>query len=350
MTGSRDIVHGDGRVQMRPAQRRRAAAERLGRQVDSRRAHSRLYPQIDPYATFYLQVPGGHELYVELCGTAGAKPAVVLHGGPGAGSSPFMRRFFDPARYQIVLFDQRGAGRSRPGGKLDANTTWDLVDDIERLRRHLRIERWQVFGGSWGSTLALLYAQAHPERVSELVLRGLFTMTKAELDWFYRGGAARFYPEAWADFLKPLGAEERADPIRAYHARLTSADEEERVRAARPWVRWETATAALRPARAGLVDASYALAFARIEAHYFANRGWFDRDDLIMAEMPRIADVPGVMVQGRYDMICPPHTAVALDEAWPAGRLRLVDDAGHALSEPGIAAELLRATDTFAVG
>ncbi|HUF56614.1 MAG TPA: prolyl aminopeptidase [Thermohalobaculum sp.] len=317
--------------------------------MDSRRAQSRLYPQIEPYRSFQLEVSAGHSLYVELCGTAGAKPVVVLHGGPGAGSSPFMRRFFDPARYQIVLFDQRGAGRSRPAGRLDANTTWDLVEDIERLRRHLRIARWQVFGGSWGSMLGLLYAQAHPERVSELVLRGLFTMTEGELDWFYRGGAARFYPEAWAEFLKPLPKAERDDPIAAYYRRLTSDDADERTRAARPWVRWETATAALRPARAGLVDASHAVAFARIEAHFFVHNGWLERDDHILAGMHRIADVPGVMVQGRYDMICPPHTAVALGRAWPAGNLRLVDDAGHALSEPGIAAELLRATDTFAI-
>lgn len=316
--------------------------------MDSRRAHSRLYPQIEPYRRFHLPVTDGHELYVELCGTPGAKPVVVLHGGPGAGTSPFMRRFFDPSRYQIVLFDQRGAGRSRPSGGLEANTTWDLVEDIDRLRRQLGLRRWQVFGGSWGSTLALLYAQSYPERVSELVLRGLFTMTKAELDWFYRGGAARFYPEAWSDFLSPLAPGERADPIGAYYSRLTSPREDEQTRAARPWVRWETATAALRPARAGLVDGAYARAFARIEAHYFVHCGWLEEDRQILRDMPKIADLPGVVVQGRYDMICPPHTAVELARRWPGARLKLIDDAGHALSEPGIATELLRATDRFA--
>jgi proline iminopeptidase len=312
------------------------------------KAAPRLYPAIEPYKRFRLRVGGGHELYVEICGTPGATPVVVLHGGPGAGVSPFMRRFFDPARYMVVLFDQRGTGRSTPHGGLEANTTWDLVADIERIREHLRIERWQVFGGSWGSTLALLYAQTHADRAASLVLRGLFTMTRSELDWFYGGGAARFFPEEWADFIAPIPQAEHGDLVGAYHRRLTGTDEAEQTRVARPWVRWEAATAALRPTRSGFIDAANARAFARIESHYFAHGGWLEQDNQILRDMPRIGAIPGVLVQGRYDMICPPHTAHRLMQAWPAGVLKLVDDGGHALSEPGIAAELIRATDRFA--
>ncbi len=312
------------------------------------KAAPRLYPAIEPYKCFHLPVGDGHELHVELCGTPGASPVVVLHGGPGAGISPFMRRFFDPARYLIVLFDQRGTGRSRPRGGLEANTTWHLVEDIERIREHLGLSRWQLFGGSWGSTLALLYAQRHPERVASLVLRGLFTMTRAELDWFYGGGAARFFPEEWANFTAPIPDPEQGDLIGAYYRRLTRGDEAGQTRLARSWVRWETATAALRPNRAGFIDTDYARAFARIESHYFAHGGWLEEDGQILRDMPRIAAIPGVIVQGRYDMICPPDTARRLARAWPAGVLKLVDNAGHALSEPGIAAELIRATDRLA--
>jgi proline iminopeptidase len=308
----------------------------------------RLYPSIEPFRRFHLAVGDGHELFVELCGTPGAAPVVVLHGGPGAGISPFMRRFFDPARYMVVLFDQRGTGRSNPRGSLVANTTWHLVEDIERIRAYLGIDRWQVFGGSWGSTLALLYAQRHPERIASLVLRGIFTMTRAELDWFYGGGAARFHPEEWADFTAAIPKAEHGDLIGAYYRRLTGRDEAEQVRAARPWVRWETATAALRANRSGYIEGAYARAFARIESHYFVHNGWLEEDGQVLRDMPRIADIPGVIVQGRYDMICPPETAHQLAGAWPAGILKLVPDAGHALSEPGIAAELIRATDRLA--
>jgi len=308
------------------------------------RTAPRLYPPIEPFRRFHLRVGGGHELYIELCGAPQGKPVLVLHGGPGAGISPFMRRFFDPARYLIVLFDQRGTGRSRPHGSLEDNTTWHLVEDIERIRGDLGIGRWQLFGGSWGSTLALLYAQRHPDRVTALVLRGLFTMTRSELDWFYGGGAARFFPEAWAEFIGPIPEAERGDLVGAYHRRLTAGDEAAQSALARPWVLWETATAALRPRRGGFVDAAYARAFARIESHYFVHRGWLEEDGQILRDMYRIAGIPGVMVQGRYDMICPPDTALRLSEAWPAGMLKLVDDSGHALSEPGIAAELIRAT------
>lgn len=303
----------------------------------------KLFPQTEPFKRFHLPVTGGHELYAELCGHSAGEPVVVLHGGPGAGTSPFLRRFFDPERYMTVLFDQRGAGRSRPRGSLVENTTWDLVEDIERLRKHLGVERWQVFGGSWGSTLALLYAQAHPERVSRLILRGVFTMTRAELQWFYGGPAGKFFPEAWADFISPIPMGERGDPIGAYYRRLTSEDQAEQTRFARPWVRWESACAALRPGSPGMVDGPYARAFARIESHFFVNHGWLEQDDQIYANMDRIASIPGVIVQGRYDMICPPATALRLAEAWPMAEVNLVDDAGHALSERGITEALLRA-------
>jgi proline iminopeptidase len=311
----------------------------------------RLYPQIEPYSRFRIEVGDGHELYCELCGNPEGKTAVVLHGGPGAGCSPFMRRFFDPKRYRILLFDQRGAGKSTPSGGLQNNTTWDLVGDLERLRAHLGVERWLLFGGSWGSALALLYAQSHPERVSELLLRGVFTMSKAELDWFYGGGAARFYPDAWEDFIEPIPADERHDLIGAYHRRLTAEDESLQTRFARPWVRWETSTAALRPPRGNPpVNGGYARAFARIESHFFQHRGWLERDDQIIAGMSRIAHVPGVIVQGRYDVICPPRTAAQLAARWPEAELVVIDDAGHALSEPGITSALIEATDRFRPG
>lgn len=308
----------------------------------------RLYPQIEPYQRLTLPVSGGHELYVETCGNPDGRPVIVLHGGPGAGCSPIMRRFFDPKLYRIVLFDQRGAGKSRPSGSLQNNTSWDLVEDIEKIRTRLGIDDWLVFGGSWGSTLALLYAQTHPDRVRAMILRGVFTMTQSELDWFYGGGAGRFYPEAWSDFMSPIPEEERADLIHAYHQRLIEGTEAEQMRFARPWVRWESSTAVLRPPRsAPPVNGGYARAFARIEAHYFVNKGWLERDDQIMARVDRIARIPGVVVQGRYDVICPPHIAYGLTEAWPASELVIIDDAGHALSEPGITSALVEATDRF---
>lgn len=308
----------------------------------------RLYPQIEPFRRFKLPVTGGHELYVEMCGNPEGKPAIVLHGGPGAGCSGYMRRFFDPKRFCAVLFDQRGAGKSTPPAGLDENTTWDLVEDIERIRDHLGVDEWLAFGGSWGSTLALLYAQAHPGRVDGLVLRGIFTMTRAELDWFYGGGAGKFFPEAWRDFIDPIPPSERDNLISAYHKRLTDPDESVQTRFARPWVRWENATAVLKPSRGSPpLHGQYARAFARIESHYFMNQGWLRTDRQILEDMPKIADIPGVIVQGRYDMICPPHTAAELDEVWPAGELVVIDDAGHALSEPGITSALIEATDRF---
>ncbi|GAB4284097.1 MAG: prolyl aminopeptidase [Roseovarius sp.] len=296
-----------------------------------------------------MAVGDGHQIYVEQSGNPEGRPVVVLHGGPGGGSSPAMRRFFDPCRYRIVLFDQRGCGRSTPHASVEANTTWHLVADIERIRCRLGIERWIVFGGSWGSTLGLIYAQTHPERVAHLVLRGVFTMTRAELDWFYGGGAARFWPEAWEAFQRPIPEAERGDMIAAYHRRLFSGDRAEEVRHARAWVAWENALATIAsPGTGGDSPADYARAFARLENHYFTHHGFLDHDGHILARMERIAEIGGTIVQGRYDMICPPEAAFRIARAWPRADLRLVPMAGHALSEPGITAELVRVMDALA--
>ena len=309
-----------------------------------------LYPAIEPFNRFRLSVPGGHDLYVEECGTRGAKPVVVLHGGPGGGCSPGMRRYFDPDAWHVILFDQRGCARSRPHASVERNTTWDLIDDIEAIRRRVGVESWTVFGGSWGAALGLLYAEEHPKRVTELILRGVFLMTQRELDWFYGGGAAQFFPDLWEEFVRPIPEEERDDLIEAYHRRLMSGDLARQTEFARIWARWEGSTATLRAdarLRPGFGDAAYARAFSRIECHYFHNRGFLPKDGHILAEIARIRDVPGVIVQGRYDMVCPPASAHMLHRAWPGSELRIIGDAGHALSEPGITAELLSATDGF---
>ncbi len=309
-----------------------------------------LYPAIEPFNRFRLSVPGGHDLYVEECGTKGAKPVVVLHGGPGGGCSPGMRRYFDPEAWHVVLFDQRGCARSRPHASVERNTTWDLIDDIEAIRRRVGVESWTVFGGSWGAALGLLYAEEHPKRVAELILRGVFLMTQRELDWFYGGGAAQFFPDLWEEFVRPIPEDERDDLIAAYHRRLMSGDLGRQTEFARIWARWEGSTATLRAdtrLRPGFGDAAYARAFSRIECHYFQNRGFLPKDGHILAEIARIRDTPGVIVQGRYDMVCPPASAFMLHRAWPGSELRMIGDAGHALSEPGITAELIAATDGF---
>lgn len=291
-------------------------------------------------------MPGGHRVYVEQCGRPDGVPVIVLHGGPGGGCSPGMRRFFDPAHYRVILFDQRGCGRSSPNASVENNTTWDLVADIERIRTELGIERWAVFGGSWGACLGLVYAQTHPERVAALVLRGVFTMTRSELDWFYGGGAGVFWPEQWAAFSQMIPEDERGDLIAAYHRRLFSADQVEQIRFARAWAGWESSLAVLNPGESrGFPSASYALAFARLENHYFTNAGFLGADGHILRNMPRLAGIPGAIVQGRYDMICPPHTAHAVHKAWPGSSLRMIPTAGHALSEPGISAELVAVMD-----
>ncbi|MCZ0811321.1 MAG: prolyl aminopeptidase [Pseudomonadota bacterium] len=302
-----------------------------------------LHPPIDPFDRRMLDVGDGHEIYVEQSGKRDGLPVVVLHGGPGGGSSPAMRRYFDPNVYRVVLFDQRGCGRSRPHASVEANTTWHLVADIERIRETLRIEDWIVFGGSWGATLALIYAQAHPDRVRHLVLRGVFTMTQAELDWFYGGGAGRFWPETWHKFQELIPLEERGDMIAAYHRRLFSGDQAEEVRHARAWSAWENALATVQSSgTGGDSPPDYARAFARLENHYFINAGFLEYDGQIIDQVGQISHIPGTIVQGRYDMICPPQAAYALASAWTKASLRMIPVAGHALSEPGISAELIK--------
>ncbi len=279
-----------------------------------------LYPEIAPYRTGRLKVSPLHEIYFEECGNMQGKPVVLLHGGPGGGSNPLMRRYHDPARYRIVLFDQRGCGRSTPHASLEENTTWHLVEDIETLRAHLGIERWQVLGGSWGSTLALAYAETHPERVTELVLRGIFTLRRSELEWFYQEGCSWIFPDAFADFARVIPPEERDDMIAAYHARLTAPDPEVQLEAARAWSAWEGKTLSLLPDAERVKrfsEDAYALAFARIECHYFINGGFFDRDDQLIAAAHRLHAIPGVIVHGRYDVVTPVKIAYDLAQAWP---------------------------------
>lgn len=297
-----------------------------------------------------LDVGDGHCVYWELCGNPDGKPAVFLHGGPGGGASPGHRRLFDPARYNLLVFDQRGCGRSTPHASLDANTTWHLVDDIERLRAMIGAERWLVFGGSWGSTLALAYAETHPDRTAALILRGIFTLRRSELLWYYQEGASWLFPDKWERFLAPIPVAERSDLMAAYHRRLTGAAHDERIAAARAWSLWEGETITLLPnleftAQHG--EDRFALAFARIENHYFVNAGFLDEGQLIR-DASRLRDIPGTIVQGRYDVATPMKSAWDLHRAWPEAEFRLVADAGHAFNEPGILSELVRATDRYA--
>jgi proline iminopeptidase len=308
------------------------------------------YPPIEPYARHRLAVDQRHSLYVEECGNPKGIPAVFLHGGPGAGCEPGHRRFFDPERYRIVLFDQRGSGRSTPHADLTDNTTWDLVADCERIRTTLGIERWLVFGGSWGSTLALAYAETHPERVLALVVRGIFLCREPEIRWFYQEGANWVFPDWWEDFIAPIPAAERHDLLRAYHRRLTGADEVGRMAAAKAWSVWEGRTATLLPnadLQAHFADPHVALSLARIECHYFVN-GAFLEPDQLLRDANHLADIPGVIVQGRYDLICPLRSAWELHRAWPKAELNVVPDAGHAAFEPGIRSALVAATDRLA--
>lgn len=309
-----------------------------------------LYAGIEPYHSGRLNVGDGHELYYEECGNPHGKPVVVLHGGPGAGCNGNMRRFFNPDIYRVVLFDQRGCGRSTPHASLHNNTTWDLVRDIEVLRAALEIKRWQVFGGSWGSTLALAYAQSHPEHVSELVLRGIFLGSQQEIGWLYQQGTSRLFPEAWQQYIAPIPKRERDNLLHAYHRRLTGDDADERLRAAKAWATWEGSTVHLLPVPAVVATFSadqMALAIARIECHYFVNNCFLGENQLLH-DVGRIRRIPAVIVHGRYDVLCPAETAFALSQAWPEARLRMVADAGHSAFEPGITHELVVATDTFA--
>ncbi|WP_375204632.1 prolyl aminopeptidase [Hyphococcus sp.] len=311
-----------------------------------------LYPPIEPFDVGMLRVSDVHQIYYEVSGSPEGKPVIVCHGGPGGGSTPSMRRYFDPSRYRIILFDQRGCGKSQPHADLTDNTTWHLVDDMEKLRRHLGVEQWQVFGGSWGSTLAMAYAETHPERVTELVLRGIFTLRREELLWFYQEGASWIFPDLWEGYLAPIPEGERGDLIAAYYKRLTGDDRAEQMRAAKAWSVWEGGTVSLLPSderMQAFSNDAFALAFARIECHYFQHGGFFERDDQIIANVDRVRNIPAVIVQGRYDVCTPMKTAWDLHQAWPEADFKLIDDAGHAASEPGIIDALIRATDGFAV-
>ena len=308
------------------------------------------HPPIEPYDSGRLDVGDGHSIHYERVGTPGAKPAVFLHGGPGGGISAQHRRLFDPARYDVVLFDQRGCGRSTPHAGLEANTTWHLVSDIERLRQMVGVERWLVLGGSWGSTLALAYAETHPQRVSELVLRGVYTVSRAELDWYYQFGVSEMYPDRWEAFVAPIPEAERSDMIAAYRQRLTGDDVAARIEAARAWSTWEGSTIKLLPdaeLAAGFGEDHFALAFARIENHYFTHGAWLD-DGQLLRDAHRLHGIPGTIVHGRYDMPCPLRYAWALHKAWPEAAFHLVEGAGHAYDEPGILDRLIAATDAYA--
>jgi proline iminopeptidase len=309
-----------------------------------------LYPEIEAYETGFLDTGDGHSIYYERSGTKGAKPAVFLHGGPGGGFSPRHRQLFDPKLYDVMLFDQRGCGRSTPNASLDNNTTWHLVADIERLREKMGVDKWLVFGGSWGSTLALAYAEKHPEHVSELVVRGIYTLTKGELDWYYQFGVSEMFPDKWERFLAPIPEDERQDMMGAYRKRLVGADRARQEEAAIAWSTWEGQTITLLPEpdtsdKFGEVD--FAIAFARIENHFFVHAGWMDEGQLLR-DAHILQDIPGTIVHGRYDMPCPARYAWALHKAWPRADFRLIEGAGHAYSEPGILDALIEATDKYA--
>ncbi len=324
------------------AKRKRASKAPAGRRT--------LYPAIKPYRTGYLRVSDVHEIYYEECGNPKGKPALFVHGGPGAGCDARARCFFDPNAYRIVLFDQRGCGRSRPHASLEDNTTWHLVADMEALREHLDIDKWLVFGGSWGSTLALAYSQAHPQRVSELVLRGIFMLTQFELRWFYQEGASALFPDRWEQYLAAIPERERGDLIRAFYSRLTSPDRKTQVAAARAWSMWEAATSHLHVDEEHVQkwgNEEFAIAVARIECHYFVNRGFMEREDQLLRNVDRIRNIPAVIVQGRYDVVCPMQTAWALHRAWPEADFRIVPDSGHSAFEAGTTHELISATDSF---
>jgi proline iminopeptidase len=349
--------------------KRKTSRRRAQKAADKQRNHSRhalrgkrkrtaahapklrtLYPPIEPHRTGSLQVSPVHELYFEECGNPRGKPALFVHGGPGAGCDARARCFFDPSAYRIILFDQRGCGRSRPHASLIDNTTQHLIADMEMLRAHLGVERWQVFGGSWGSTLALAYSQAHPQRVTELVLRGIFMLSQLELRWFYQEGASALFPDHWEQYIAAIPKEERGDLIRAFYERLTSEDRDTRVKAARAWSVWEAATSYLHVNEENVNkwgEEDFAVAVARIECHYFVNRGFLQREDQLLRDVERIRHLPAIIVQGRYDVVCPMQTAWALHKAWPEADFHIVPDAGHSAFEPGNTHTLVSATDRF---
>lgn len=306
------------------------------------------FPPIEPRQTLRLKVGGPHELYVEEVGNPKGQPVVFLHGGPGGGISPDHRRYFDPDHYRIILFDQRGAGQSTPIADLTDNTTWDLVSDIEKIREHFGISKWHVFGGSWGSTLALSYAIKHPERVSALLLRGIFLCRPSEIEWFYQEGASHIFPDVWEKYEAVIPPDERKDFVSAYYKRLTSEDRAVRLQAAKAWSQWEAATSRLyydSKAVEEFEDPDYALSFARIECHYFMNNAFFETNNWLLENVHRIRKIPGWIVQGRYDVVCPARSAWDLHKAWPEAKFTIIADAGHAASEPGIRSALIEATE-----
>ncbi|QTL41390.1 prolyl aminopeptidase [Xenorhabdus budapestensis] len=309
----------------------------------------KLYPAYDAYKTGYLDTGDGHQIYWELCGNPEGKPAIFIHGGPGGGIANYHRQLFDPEHYHVMLFDQRGCGRSKPHASLENNTTWHLIDDIERLRKLMRVDKWLVFGGSWGSTLSLAYAQKHPSSVSELVLRGIFLLRPQELQWYYQGGAARFFPEKWGRTLSLLSEEERTDMIKAYNKRLTSNDPAVQLEAARLWSIWEGETVTLLPSvhADSFAEEQFALAFARIENHYFINNGFMDETQQLLDHIDVIRHIPAVIIHGRYDMACQLQNAWDLAKSWPEAEFYIVEGAGHSFDEPGILHQLIDATDKF---
>jgi len=309
-----------------------------------------LYPPIEPYDHGMLPVSSVHTIYYEQCGNSEGQPVVLLHGGPGGGLIPDYRRYFDPASYRVVLFDQRGSGQSTPHAELEENTTWHLVEDIEKLREHLGIDRWHVFGGSWGSTLSLAYAETHPARVRSLTLRGIFLCRPKEIRWFYQEGTNYLFPDVWEEYEKVIPEEERGDFVSAYYKRLTSEDEQVRLEAARAWSVWEGSTSKLffdYSMIEKFADPDFALAFARIECHYFMNNAFFPTDNYLIENAGKIRHIPAVIVQGRYDVVCPVVSAWELHRAWPEADFRVIPDAGHSATEPGIVDALVEATDKF---
>ena len=309
-----------------------------------------LYPEIDPYNQFNLKVSNLHTIHIEESGNPNGKPVIFLHGGPGGGIEPIYRQYFDPEKWRIIIFDQRGCGKSTPHAELAENTTWELVDDIEKIREYLGIEKWVVFGGSWGSTLSLSYAITHPERCKALVLRGIFMIRNKEIDWFYQEGASNIYPDAWEQYVKPIPEDERHDMVAAYYKRLTSKDESVRLEAAKAWSIWEASTSKLIQSDDYLhqfEDAKVAEAFARIECHYFTHGGFFKSENWLLENVDKIRHIPTVIVQGRYDVVCPMVSAWELHRAFPEADFEIVQDAGHSMTEKGIAAKLVKYTDKF---
>lgn len=310
-----------------------------------------LYPSIEPYNQGKLKVSDLHTIHYEESGNPQGKPVIFLHGGPGGGITPMYRQYFDPQLWRIVIFDQRGCGQSTPYAELRENTTWNLVSDIEQLRNHLGIEQWVVFGGSWGSTLALAYSQTHPDSCKGLILRGIFMLRQAEIRWFYQSGASYIYPDAWQEYLQPIPEGEREDLLTAYYKRLTSDDSQVRLEAARAWSVWEASTSKLIPSpasKASFGRAEFAEAFARIESHYFVNKGFLDSENQLLDNVERIRHLPGVIVQGRYDVVCPMKTAWELHQVWQEAEFIVIPNAGHSVSEPGIRDALIKASDRFA--